>query len=228
MVGAIVVLTIICIFNIIMWAVFIGKFKKLFGADEVLSETRGILNEMLRDMNNNADRNITLLENKIQQLKAVSEEADKHILLLNKELQQRKMQDTFITQIEAHAPSSAKKAPRKNNSRLMNPAEVYLAEQKQGQLFDEAPQVQPETVEKTKKTTARKTASESRAKTVKAPVEESVQNIPNYTKSKDPVVPKKSLKQKIVELSKMGKSVSEIARELGCSVQEVKFSLEFS
>ena len=79
--------------------------------------------------------------------------------------------------------------------------------------------------EKTTEKSAKKTndSIKSKADSSKKNV---IQNVPEYTKSADPIVPKKTVKQRIHELHKKGKSDSEIAYELGLSLQEVKFSLE--
>ncbi len=226
MVAAVILLTIMCAFNIIMWTVFLARFKKLFGAEDVVDETRQILNNMLRDMNNNADRNINLLEKKIQELKEVSKEADKHILLLNKELEQKTKEKIFYSELSA----DEKNIRKKSQGKYINPAQRYLDEQKQGRLFEEN---ESSPVQKSRRKSSEKATEKSAKKTndsIKSKADSSkknvIQDVPEYTKSADPIVPKKTVKQRIHELHKKGKSDSEIAYELGLSLQEVKFSLE--
>ncbi len=81
-----VVVLLLCVFNVVMWLVQIVRFKNIFSTDKIMEETRDQLNSMLMDINRNAERNITLIDDKIRQLKEISEEADRHIQLLKGEV----------------------------------------------------------------------------------------------------------------------------------------------
>ena len=55
------------------------KFNKLFSTDDIIENTRTELNRMILDVNRNAERNITLIEAKINDLKALIAKADESI-----------------------------------------------------------------------------------------------------------------------------------------------------
>ncbi len=77
--GLITVAVLLVVFNIIMWIVFLSKFKKLFSTDDIIQSARNDLENLISDMNRNADRDVTLVEAKTRQLKEVIEEADQRI-----------------------------------------------------------------------------------------------------------------------------------------------------
>ena len=55
------VVVFLCIFNVVMWMVFLWKFKKLFTTDNVIEETRVQYNNLIADMNKNTHNNIVVI-----------------------------------------------------------------------------------------------------------------------------------------------------------------------
>ena len=227
MIFKIVFLITVILFNIIMWAVFLAKFKKLFSAGSVVDETRDILNKMLMDINNNAARNINLLEDKIRELKEVSAMADEHILLLKREVDKKIKEEKIYKSISEPAKKTRKNTGESFEEKRRTGLDAYLYEKKQGELFtDESLPLENQVP----KSNSQKTASPKNKKNLagndKISVMENDLYPLNYTKAANPVKAKKTVKQRIFELHEKGKSDSEIAYELGLSLQEVKFSLE--
>ncbi len=227
MVFKIVFLVTVILFNIIMWAVFLAKFKKLFSAGSVVDETRDILNKMLMDINNNAARNINLLEEKIRELKEVSAMADEHILLLQREVGKKIAEDKIYKSISEPAKKTRKNTGENFEGKKRTGLDAYLYEKKQGQLFtDEIFLAENHVAKSNSKKSLSSKSKKNAADDVKISVMENDAVSLNYTKSANPVKAKKTVKQRIFELHEKGKSDSEIAYELGLSLQEVKFSLE--
>lgn len=72
----------VCLLNVGLWIVFLTKFKNLFSVKNVLKDGREELNRMIIDLNNNADRDITLVNDRIKKLRMLIAEADKQIKLM--------------------------------------------------------------------------------------------------------------------------------------------------
>jgi hypothetical protein len=208
----------ICIFNIVMWIIFASKFKKIFSTDDIIEKTRDELNHMIIDVNKNADRNITLIEDRIRELKLVTAEADRHLAIAKSEIEKEQKAKQIESKIESKThPRSAKSI--NPDTLLVTPTQKYVREQKQGDLFvlnDKSSDVEAATKTKVK------------------PQNESgvVKEIPIITPqvylSDTPIEPKKDFKTRVKELYSKGKDAEQISEELGRSVQEVKFALEFS
>lgn len=118
---------IICL-NIILWVVFYIRFKKIFSTDEILTRTQTHLNNMLRDINLNASRNLELLEEKIRLVKSVTAETERKIEELKSELKKTDSIKTF----EKHLTSSSKKNKAENKASLTS---KYKANASQNELF---------------------------------------------------------------------------------------------
>lgn len=202
---------ILCLVNIILWIVLALRFKKIFSTDEIIEKTRDQLNKMLGDVNRNAERNITLIDEKIKQLKAVSAEADRRLSVVKTELEKNSRNLEMQNKISTASRSSVSAS---------SAVEKYRREQSLGDLFN--------SYDKEENTVPEKKISEDNSKKK----EENSNKIPLITPqiymTDKPVEPKKDFNTLVKEKSQQGLSVEEIAAELGRSISEVKFSLEFS
>src|SRR5574344_1682616 len=203
----IIICTFICILNVIMWIVFANKFKKLFSTDDIIAKTRDELNHMIIDVNRNADRNITLIDEKIKELKSVTAEAERRIALGKAELaktEKAKVLEQSLAQ---------EKKPKEVNRSALSATGRYKHEQEQGDLFTSS------SLEKKKGDAAENEEKEA--------LHEIPIVVPKVYLSENPVVPQKDFNTLVKEKYDQGKSVEDIAAELGRSTQEVKFALEF-
>ena len=51
------------------------RFRRLFSTDKIIEKTREIMDNMLMDLNRNAERNVGLVNDSIKMLKDVQEES---------------------------------------------------------------------------------------------------------------------------------------------------------
>ena len=244
-----VVVLLLCVFNVVMWLVQIVRFKNIFSTDKILEETRDQLNSMLMDINRNAERNITLIDDKIRQLKEISEEADRHIQLLKGEVALVEKSNAFqsqyerivrpepvapqipVKEIDNQVKEQKTKAPaktKKSKPKSRNPVAAYKQEQEQGDLF-----VSEKPSQMQANSSSDVPGKEARISLMVEPSENtSAQNesngIPVITKSKEPLVIKKSFNREVQELAAQGMKVEEIASKLGRTIPEVNFALEIS
>ena len=204
----IIICTFICILNVIMWIIFANKFKKLFSTDDIIAKTREELNHMIIDVNRNADRNITLIDEKIKELKSVTAEAERRIALGKAELaktEKAKVLEQSLAQ---------EKKPKEVNRSALSATGRYKHEQEQGDLFTST------SLEKKKSNSV--ALDEEQDHVHEIPIV-----VPKVYLSENPVVPQKDFNTLVKEKYDQGKSVEDIAAELGRSTQEVKFALEF-
>lgn len=212
-----------------MWIVFGVKFKKVFSTEKIIQRTRESLNGMLIEINRNAERNISLIDERISKLKSITAEADRHVLAMEKEME--KMRNTAVVkqyldqtiptikiEDQVHEDAVAEKSFSSHKSGAMS----YIKEQKSAQKHKT----------ETAKVNADEPVYKPSAEFQKIKEEEKraalEKKIPEFITSSNPVVPKKSVNFMIKELYDRGETPESIAISLGISVQEVNFSLEFS
>ena len=106
----------LCVFNLVMWLLFIVRFKDRFSTDDIVQNTRDVLDKMLMDINRNAERNVTLVENKINELKAVSQEVDRHLEVLRGELANVEKTNAFQNRLLAATKKTALESGEKQAS----------------------------------------------------------------------------------------------------------------
>ena len=61
----------------LLFPIFLNYFKNVSSPEKITERIRESLESLVRDLNNNAERDINLVEGKISELKAVAAEADR-------------------------------------------------------------------------------------------------------------------------------------------------------
>lgn len=88
------------IINLILWLSFYIKFKKTFSPKKILENIASEVDKLLIEIDKTTDRDLSLLESKIQTLREVISYADKRILMAEKEESKRKMEQDVISKID--------------------------------------------------------------------------------------------------------------------------------
>lgn len=217
-----ILIVFICIFNVVMWIIFLQKFKKLFTTDDVIENAKSELNKIISDMNRNVERNINLTDASAQRLKELVSEAEKKIKILSDMEKQEIALSDFNNRV--YEQKAAEKAYTKKNITRIKPEDSFSLtpkakkepeiKQSQKTLFDD--EVRPiETV-------AKVTVTDNGASYAEIPVVS-----PKVYKSETPLKINRhdDLKTKIIHLYDIGNSIEDIAAELSCSTTEVQFAL---
>lgn len=213
------------ILNIVLWIIFLVKFKKLFSTDDVISKTRSEMNNMIMDMNRNTERDINLIDDRTQKLKLVIAEADRHIALARAEEENRASAQELRTAVnrtpavERRAVDTYKRAavgekPRPEASYEVTDTGIRAAGV-QKSLFDETA--------KAVDTQAKVVVQEDGAAYAEVPV-----ITPKVFFSETPVTPKKDFTKQVTDLAATGLTVEQIAKELSCSLSEVQMVLDMN
>jgi len=211
--------------NIVLWGVFIVRFKRLFSADDVIEKTRAEMDNMIRDINNNTVRAIDIIDDRTKQLKRLIEEADRRIALARseeaKKLTASALRDTLekksVSEVSRRAANTYKKnVPRSRPSPDASYAVTGEAEalaEMQHSLFDDT--------RTSVRTKAEMNVTDDGASYAKVPVIK-----PDVYFSETPIVPKKNFTKQVLEMSEMGLSIEQIAKRLSCSKTEVQMILD--
>lgn len=226
--------------NLGLWIIFLFKFKDLFSTDKLIEKTRYEMEKLVKDINNNAETNINIIDDRIRKMKALVRDADLKIeqietrlSLLNKQISDINLNHISSAQKNAKKSSSQheKKSSNQNFSYSVTQTGMQFAE-KQKTLFDEN---DSEAVQKSS-SYAKNPSSNYQTIPVVSPVgfefEVVSENKEDESDIKNLNVPRSELsanelRQKIILLHSQGKSMEAIASALSITPAEVQFALDF-
>lgn len=236
---AVVIVCTVCLINLLLWFLFFKKFKKLFSTDDIIENTRTELNRMILDVNRNAERNITLIEAKINDLKVLINQADTHISLMKAEVEKTRMADSYKSTLKNVINSNKQKGSykveaylknsSKNNSRVNADAAFEIVKE-----FGDKAENQPSLFSNTNSKHFESSSAGFTENTAGAEnqQENAYTEVPvfghNVHMAEEPIVIKKSFNQEVNERFMRGESVEEIAASLSRSVTEVQFALDMT
>ncbi len=226
--------------NLLLWLVFLIRFKKLFSVDDTMTKFRDGMDSLIKDAQRNTLSNINLIEEKIKELKAASAEAERKVAILRHELESSEKSAVFQARLNMQAESFSLKEPEKPAAKKgrakpafgakasKRGASKIAAAYKQNELPGE-----DEAVALTGlfKENAQKSLFEEPQITVtkdgdaygKVPIVKT-----KIVASDNPIKPKKPFARRVRELAELGKSVEEIASETDHSTTEVQLVLDTS
>lgn len=220
--------------NLLLWLVFLIRFKKLFSVDDTMTKFRDGMDSLIKDAQRNTLSNINLIEEKIKELKAASAEAERKVAILRHELDSSEKSAVFQARLNMQAESFSLKEPEKPAAKKgrarasKRGASKIAAAYKQNELPGE-----DEAVALTGlfKENAQKSLFEEPQITVtkdgdaygKVPIVKT-----KIVASDNPIKPKKPFARRVRELAELGKSVEEIASETDHSTTEVQLVLDTS
>ena len=228
--------------NIVVGLVLVITFKKTLSDknNEVIAASKREMDLIIKDLNNQTDRNITLFQDYTRELKAVIAEADRHTTIAKTEVEKlhQLQAQLFAERIQQSMPmQSSQSVPPRQNGRVtpanraaerymrtaagMQPSYAVTDEGKkqvvhQGDLFEDAPLSSEPNVF---------TVSQDGAAYTSMPVIPFA-DAPAVSYAADPIVPKKDFGTLVRERYDRGESVEEIATALNRSTTEVQFALD--
>ena len=220
----------LCLINLLLWGLLFKKFKKLFSTDDVIEKTRNELNRMIVEVNRNAERNITLIEARISDLKSIIVQADSHVSLLKSEIEKSNAISAYKSKIEktVHSKNTVpqfkveayRKNSMQNQQKITSDSAFELTQsalEKNGQqnLFSDE-RSQPFGIQAVN-------VSEDGNSFKEVPV---LGN--NVHITDNPITLKKSFNAEVNERYLRGETVEEIAASLSRSVTEVQFALDMN
>lgn len=220
------------IFNLIMWIIFAFKFKKIFSTDDIMNKTRNQINGMLTNLSNHTGTSISVIEDRIEKLKAICADAERKVEFLRSEI--KKAESTKVFQEKLAALSVENSVPKKNEQKHSNPyVNRYKNEQLQVSLFSEN-DINQENKGKRLSLQTDSLHSEPEHKNETEDKEiylEKVHQIPviepEVFLAENPVKIEKNISATVKELLKQGFTIEEIASKTKRSIQEIQFLADF-
>ena len=224
----------ISLVSLILMIVILIRFKKLFSTDAIIDKTKSQMNRVIMDVNNNANRDLELINESSRRLRALLNEADK------------KMENfKEATQLLRNSIAEAEKAGQKpKKSVYIDPDASYTVTNtvnrngpaQQGSLFDDAEESVPKESPKAQK-------SILKDETVVTPDGAAYKEVPliitkvydekmNIVKTQQEAktiqsqTSDRNLKDKVEKLFRQGMQIDDIAAELSCPASEVQFIID--
>lgn len=233
----------ISLVSLILMIVILIRFKKLFSTDAIIDKTKAQMNRVIMDVNNNANRDLELINESSRRLRALLNEADKKMETFREATQ---LLRTTIAEAEKVGKAHSDKLGFVESERFADIKPVGQKQKKnpyidpdssyrvtngipaqQGSLFDEPPEeksiLKDETVV-TPEGAAWKEVPVLNTKVYddKLGAEKARQDmIAAQNQNAD-----RSLKDKVERLFKQGMQIDDIAAELSCSTSEVQFIID--
>lgn len=232
----------ICIINIILWVIFLVRFKKLFSTDKIINTTTEKMNKLVMEIDKATERNIFLTDASEKKIQKLLNEADKNMELF-KEANKR-LRDMI---------SEAEKVSKRNEIRspIYEPVREVIREEIRPQpktervvkknidayLQNSRKAIEPESTFKLVDSVQQDLFEENKVDitdTVTKITEDGaaykeVPLIITRVYDEKPVPKenkKKNLTKAVQELYNNGLTVTQIANELSCSITEVQLIID--
>ena len=213
--------------NIILWIVFLVRFKNLFSTDGIIEKTEQKMNQFVHEIDLAADRDTYLAKETSNRIKSLLEEADRKMELFKEatsRLRDMIAEADRINKGKAYTINPALTKPK------IDPDSAYEVNIKpqQGSLFDQN--------EKPEKTNTYKPAVKPIQKNETNVTEDGAayHEIPliitkvydEEPKTMTSEEIKKNMNHLVRKLLDEGKNVEEIAKKLNCSITEIQFIID--
>lgn len=95
--------------NCVLMLVFFRRLSARLSPDRILGEIRGELDRLVADLGRETDRDVALLENRIQGLRSLIDEADRRIVLAGRETAKRLDEEATLEALSRPAATPTRK-----------------------------------------------------------------------------------------------------------------------
>lgn len=121
------------IVNVILWISFYVKFKKTFSPNKILENIGKEVDKLLIEIDNITDRDLSLIENRIQTLREVISQADRRISLAKKE-DEKRLQETVVLDKINEINENVKKSNSSMTSYVKNAYKIKEKQNNNGEI----------------------------------------------------------------------------------------------
>ncbi len=206
----------VCIVNIVLWAIFLKKFGKLFSTDDIVSSTKKEIASLTDAMNRETARDLRLADGKLKELEQSILDVEKKFSELNNEMLQR-LEEYRI---------SLNSTPNQKSARYFSHVSTPAFQYEKNQNIENASETPDEPLEsklevKNEPKTEEKTIAKDGEQNSKAE-----ENLPNVSYSKEPIVVQKSFSERVRELYDKGMDVDMISHELSATTTEIQLIID--
>ncbi|MBQ0166020.1 MAG: hypothetical protein KBT02_02790 [Treponema sp.] len=196
---------VILVINIVLWFFFFIKYKRLFSPENILHSISDEVDKLLIEIDKSADRDLTLIEERTNNLRAMIDEADKRVQLAISEERKAELSQKGTKKINAATKSAANAYQRAKPQPAQNTNAEELT-------------YRPEEHVQKKKSEHVETQVADALMQTELPFE--------VTVSEDFVQTEKTFQQKVIELWRQGLDTEFISGKLGVSFDEVQMIVD--
>lgn len=238
---AVAVCLIIGLINLLLWAVLFLHFKSRYSSERILADIADELNKLIRDINNETNRCVTIVRDCRESLLKLTEESKKYTDLGHESLDRKAKSILMMDALNKEAPPPKR---RRTSYSDLAPGVGFSRSPIQQDLFDKAPVdealeaedpvhetgiiIDSTGVHEGNETPAEESLSEA------APLPEltvpeiniSEIKLPEITKAQKQVFAERSLRDRVLELHGEGFSQEVIASRLDVSLIEVQLIVD--
>ncbi|MCR5606653.1 MAG: hypothetical protein K6F69_07545 [Treponema sp.] len=224
----VVLAVILCVVNLLLWIVLFIRFNSLFSADDIVKNTKEEMNKLVADINRNVDRNITLIDDRIKELKLLMAQADKKVAFVQSELS-KSSDAVYFT-------NALKSISNRKNDNVNNPyrrsASININELSES-LDRDAVHLDIINDDIANKNIPNKKSTDKNLNNnlnVSNSENHEIHNIPSISVAENPIeagISRKDFSTEVLKLYRKGYNVEAIASELSCSISEVSLVLDF-
>ncbi|MBP5519095.1 MAG: hypothetical protein J6X84_00755 [Treponema sp.] len=213
--------------SLFLFIIILIRFKKLFSTDSIIEKTKSQMNRVIIDVNNNANRDLELINEASRRLRALLNEADKKMESFREASQL--LRDLIAEAEKAGAGKKAKLLYMDSEPSHQNSVQTVsvqpisaqpLTNKKkpavQQSLFDE--QTEEKSILKDETIVTSNGAAYKEVPLIITKVYEDKTNAEQKSN--------KSLKERVEKLFNSGMQIDDIAAELSCSTSEVQFIID--
>ena len=125
-----VLLIFLTVINLVLWAVFIIRFKKTFSPAILLSDIKNEVDKLLIEINRTVDEDLNLMESRRESLRELLQTVDKRLSVLQKEDFSRAREDTVLQKL------SPRKKSRIHLQATENEGQAFSVKGEESSAFD--------------------------------------------------------------------------------------------
>lgn len=217
----------ITILNLGLWVIFLIRFKNLFTYDEKLDAAEERLMTIIKQTEQVCLRNVEIAKNYNQQLKDTISETERHIAMLHGELENLEKKENFLKpQVLPKSEKMERKPVPRTSARTFDPANRSYESLLDG-LFDTDEGIASSRLTSGGEITIRRDGS-SYATVPVYETSEILEESPVHEKNRfdEESDIDNDFTHKVRKLSLEGFSEIQIAKKLGCSLNEVELVLD--
>lgn len=218
--------------SLILMIIILIRFKKLFSTDSIIEKTKSQMNRVIMDVNNNANRDLELINESTKRLRALLHDAEKRMesfreasqLLRDMIAEVEKLggnRQNKVVYVENQNPKTAP-APAIDpdaSFRVRNTA-AGTGTENQRSLFDDYEEEPQKSILKDETLITKDGAAFKEVPLIITKVYDDKTNSKIDSKSQKP------LKERVEKLFNQGMQIEDIAQELSCPVSEVQFIID--
>jgi hypothetical protein len=220
---------------VLLWFLLRARIRRHLELENLLDGVREEARALVTEMNETADRNVSLIEDRMGALKELLDEVDRRMGVARRELSSREVEREVYAQLSRRRPIVP---PAKGAS-----SSSFDAPRMDAPLSGAAPGASPMAEAPIPLPLAAKAPTKDEGGRSESPVQVSLQPLaggrddeprnararpegPSISLSAEPLAMKKSRREEVVELHRAGFSVEVIAAKLGATLSEVELLVE--